>query len=121
MLKAKTLLTKATATFLAIVTVFSALSCLPALSASAATVDSTTKEEKAELEQHGDVISNEELGEIVSYSGYVTKDNYSSKYSGNSVSAGYTPSFEYCTDTSGNTITVQKSMASECRRSCGND
>ena len=111
MLKAKTLLTKATATFLAIVTVFSALSCLPALSASAATVDSTTKEEKAELEQHGDVISNEELGEIVSYSGYVTKDNYSSKYSGNSVSAGYTPSFEYCTDTSGNTITVQKSMA----------
>lgn len=57
------------------------------ISASAATVDSTTKEEKAELEQYGDVVSNEELGEIVSYSGYITKEEYASKYAGNSVSA----------------------------------
>lgn len=85
------------------------------LSADAAVIDSKQSEG---LEKYGDVISNDEPGEIVSYSGYITK-NELAKINSNaslvSTGASITPSFDVCTDANGYTITVQKSMASHVR------
>ena len=85
------------------------------LSADAAVID---YKQSAGLEKYGDVISNDELGEIISYSGYITKSEYAKMNSGASlVSTGatVTPSFDVCTDANGNTITVQKTMASQVK------
>lgn len=57
-----------------------------------------------DLSQFGEYISNEELGECISYGGYITKGEYA-KYLSNSVGAAtYSPTFEFCYDSLGNNI-----------------
>ena len=55
-------------------------------------------------DNYGAFISNEELGEIVSYGGYTSKAEYAAHVNDESVGAYYNPSFELCTDTGGNAI-----------------
>lgn len=55
-----------------------------------------------DLSQFGEYISNEELGECISYGGYITKGEYA-RYLSNSVGAAtYSPTFEFCYDSLGN-------------------
>ena len=63
-----------------------------------------------DLSSYGEYISNDELGEPVSYGGYISKKEYSAMLSDNSVGASYYPSFAFCYDTGGNVITVRRAM-----------
>ena len=106
------ILKKITAVTLAAMTFASAFS----FSANAAVIgnDDTTTEK--DLSQYGEYISNDDLGEIYSYGGYISKDEYLNdlkKNSDGSVSAAIHPTFSYATDTGGNIIKVQTSMAGQ--------
>ena len=106
------ILKKITAVTLAAMTFASVFS----FTANAAVIgnDDTTTEK--DLSQYGEYISNDELGEIYSYGGYISKDEYLNdlkKSSDGSVSAGINPTFSYATDTGGNVIKVQTSMAGQ--------
>ena len=63
-----------------------------------------------DLSSYVEYISNDELGELVSYGGYISKKEYSAMLSDNSVGASYYPSFAFCYDTGGNVITVRRAM-----------
>ena len=71
------------------------------------------------LDCYGEYISNDELGELISYGGYISKSEYARHINDDSVGASYTPSFEGCYDTGGNQIYVRRAMArqyvGECR------
>ena len=106
------ILKKVTAVALAAMTFASAFS----FTANAAVIgnDDTTTEK--DLSRYGEYISNDELGEIYSYGGYISKDEYLNdlkKSRDGSVSAGIHPTFSYATDTGGNVIKVQTSMAGQ--------
>lgn len=63
-------------------------------------------------DNYGEYISNDELGELVSYNGYIAKAEYEKLRDGASVAAGYyNPYFEGCYDTGGNQIYVRRAMA----------
>ncbi len=63
------------------------------------------------LDGYGEYISNDELGELVSYGGYISKREYAAQLSDNSVGASYNPRFAGCYDTNGYQITVRRAMA----------
>ena len=63
------------------------------------------------LDCYGEYISNDELGELISYGGYISKSEYARHINDDSVGASYTPSFEGCYDTGGNQIYVRRAMA----------
>ena len=63
------------------------------------------------LDRYGEYISNDELGELISYGGYISKSEYARHINDDSVGASYTPSFEGCYDTGGNQIYVRRAMA----------
>ena len=67
----------------------------------------------ADLDGYGAYISNDELGEIVSYGGYISKTEYASMLNDNSVGASYNPSFAGCYDTNGYQIYVRRAMAGQ--------
>lgn len=46
------------------------------------------------LDCYGEYISNDELGELISYGGYISKSEYARHINDDSVGASYTPSFE---------------------------
>ncbi len=104
----KKILSKITAVLLAAISVFS---ILPAtgITVSAATINKSADN----INSDGDVLTNEDVGELYSYSGYFTRDEYL-KYCNNRnialLANGHHPTFEYCTDTNGNTIKVKKAM-----------
>ena len=54
-----------------------------------------------DLSNYSEYISNDELGKLVSYGGYISKKEYSAVLSGKSVGASYTPSFAGCYDNNG--------------------
>lgn len=63
-------------------------------------------------DNYGEYISNDELGELVSYNGYIAKSEYARLLNDESVGAGYySPTFEGCYDTGGNQIYVRRAMA----------
>ena len=63
-------------------------------------------------DNYGEYISNDELGELVSYNGYISKSEYARLLNDESVGAGYySPTFEGCYDTGGNQIYVRRAMA----------
>ena len=63
-------------------------------------------------DNYGEYISNDELGELVSYNGYIAKAEYEKLRNSESVGAGYyNPHFEGCYDTGGNQIYVRRAMA----------
>lgn len=66
-----------------------------------------------DLSNYSEYISNDELGKLVSYGGYISKKEYSAVLSGKSVGASYTPSFAGCYDNNGNQIIVQRAMAGQ--------
>lgn len=81
------------------------------ISVSAATIEDN---QDIDMSKFGDVISNDDLGELYSYSGYVTKEDLSATLNkNNSVSASVHPTFDICYDTGENPITVLKAMASQ--------
>ena len=65
------------------------------------------------LDGYGEYISNDELGELVSYGGYISKREYAAQLSDNSVGASYNPRFAGCYDTNGYQITVRRAMAGQ--------
>jgi hypothetical protein len=65
------------------------------------------------LDGYGEYISNDELGELVSYGGYISKREYAAQLSDNFVGASYNPSFAGCYDTNGYQITVRRAMAGQ--------
>ena len=69
--------------------------------------------DNADLDGYGAYISNDELGEIVSYGGYISKTEYASMLNDNSVGASYNPSFAGCYDTNGYQIYVRRAMAGQ--------
>ncbi len=106
------ILKKLTAVALAAMTFTSVFS----MSANAAVIGNDDTKTEKDLSRYGEYISNDELGEIYSYGGYISKDEYLNdlKKSGDgAVSAGIHPTFSYATDTGGNVIKVQASMAGQ--------
>ena len=69
--------------------------------------------DNADLDGYGAYISNDELGAIVSYGGYISKTEYASMLNDNSVGASYNPSFAGCYDTNGYQIYVRRAMAGQ--------
>ena len=67
----------------------------------------------ADLDGYGAYISNDELGEIISYGGYISKAEYASMLNDCSVGASYNPSFSACYDTNGYQIYVRRAMAGQ--------
>lgn len=136
---------RSTAVLLALITIFSMFSMALPAQVSAATVNDTdtktvdnTDTDKADsaseesydeiydsiTDEYGEVVANEDVGEILSYSGYMLAADYSqmlyaaqSAKAVNSVGAKsnktYTPEFWYCYDTNNNKnglITIRQSM-----------
>ena len=66
-----------------------------------------------DLDDYGAYISNDELGKIVSYGGFISKAEYASMLNDASVGASYNPSFEACYDNSGYQIFVRRAMAGQ--------
>lgn len=66
-----------------------------------------------ELDGYGEYISNDELGKLVSYGGYISKKEYAEQLADDSVGASYNPSFAGCYDTNGYQITVRRAMAGQ--------
>ena len=66
-----------------------------------------------DLDDYGAYISNDELGKIVSYGGFISKAEYASMLNDSSVGASYNPSFEACYDNSGYQIFVRRAMAGQ--------
>lgn len=108
----KTIFNKATALLLTVLSIISIFP-LAGISASAATIGSEYSNE-VNLDDFGDVISNEELEEPISYSGYITKAEYEEYLLNRNTSAvsasGYYPTFEYCYNSNGKEITVQRTI-----------
>ena len=67
----------------------------------------------ADLDGYGAYISNDELGEIISYGGYISKAEYEKHLNNNSVGASYNPSFSGCYDTNGYQIYVRRAVAGQ--------
>lgn len=65
------------------------------------------------LDGYGEYISNDELGELVSYGGYISKKEYAEQLADDSVGVSYNPSFAGCYDTNGYQITVRRAMAGQ--------
>lgn len=63
-----------------------------------------------DLSRFGEYISNDELGEIVSYGGYISKAEYAKHINSRSVGAYYHADFELCTDTGGSAIKYVSSV-----------
>lgn len=90
--------------------------------------DSVSEESYDEIydsitDEYGEVVANEDVGEVISYSGYAIATDYSQMLyaaqtakTANAVGASakasttYTPTFWYCYDSGGNAITVRQSM-----------
>lgn len=77
------------------------------IGANAANIDF---DDDVDLSEYGEYISNDELGENVSYGNYITKSEYKKLLNKrNELSASYNPSFHTLYDTSGNVIKVVSS------------
>lgn len=123
---------RTTAILLSILTLLTMFTMLIPLQVNAATINKTTQTYDEILEdvinEYGDVFTNEDVGEIISYSGYILAKDYAQilydrQNNDTPVSSGanrllraqaraatYTPTFSYCYDTGNNYITVRKAM-----------
>ena len=83
------------------------VSTISVIGANAANIDF---DDDVDLSEYGEYISNDELGENVSYGNYITKSEYKKLLNKrNELSASYNPSFHTLYDTSGNVIKVVSS------------
>ena len=83
------------------------VSTISVIGANAANIDF---DDDVDLSKYGEYISNDELGENVSYGNYITKSEYKKLLNKrNELSASYNPSFHTLYDTSGNVIKVVSS------------
>lgn len=123
---------RTTAIILSILTLLTMFTTLIPLQVNAATISNKTQTYDEILEdvinEYGDVFTNEDVGEIISYSGYILAKDYAQilydrQNNDTPVSSGanrllraqaravtYTPTFSYCYDTGNNYITVRKAM-----------
>ena len=102
-------LKKVTAVVLAVIVLITTFS-VSGFSANAASLENDDTDFIPD--NYGEYISNDELGELVSYNGYIAKSEYARLLNDESVGAGYySPTFEGCYDTGGNQIYVRRAMA----------
>ena len=97
---------------IAVLLVFTVI-VLAACSVDLSTVKAAEIGNSVNLDSYGEYISNDELGKLVSYGGYISKREYAAQHSDNSVGASYNPSFAGCYDTNGYQITVRRAMAGQ--------
>lgn len=124
---------RGTSALLTIIMIFSMFSMLLPMQASAATVDNnttTTSTDNTETDEktyndmldeitneYGTIVSNDDVGELLSYSGYMIASDYATMLTASAPPKKYTPTFYWCFDTKGHKIKVQQAMIEHAKGS----